>query len=271
MKKNIYLFFFALLSLSAAAQAVTEDSIDYIYIGVAEKQAPCLPTLMPEKVNIAYPQSNPKNTFHSTVQILRLLLDEKSNKPLKYASYPTDLFKDSIESEQKYSLGLTNALIEGLKRDKMVALCLDSLEYRYSYARLLQEIANIEGKGAENRIENDSFFQEFGIMEQKLPPNTENIDRKDWADLGNMLDIVVEKGFSARDSRPYFRILYLRLVWYKPEMTTAPRNLTLIPYHLAAPYLAKMYVKMEGQTMTKVSVLDYFTAGLFSGYMIYRE
>lgn len=273
MKKIVSLAFSYLLFHICLSQPNVGDSIDYIYIGIEEPlptpPISCLPSLQPEKVNIPFSQeAGSKDILHRQLQILRLFLDEKSNKPLKYASYPTNLYQDSLKSTAKYLNGFNNALIEGIKKGKILCVCPDSLEYRYTYNRLLQEITEIEKENFTNTEEIDFPFQEFGIKDtlpNKPAPKTTSTN---FEALGNIIDLVIEKGFTTTNSRPYFRILYLRLVWYNPDLSPHPHILAFIPYQLAAPYLSKMYIKSTNQEASQISVIDYFTSGQFRGHLI---
>lgn len=272
MKKIIFLFLLIFMKCFAQAQTTSEDSIDYIYIGIAEDtqtnvQTVYLPTLPPEKVSLPYLTENEKGVFQRKTYVLRLFLAEKNNLPLKNATYSKSLFQDSTSTTTK--IGFTNALVEGIKCGKIMAICPDSLEYRYTYQRLLNEMAEIEKELVENKADSYFPFQEFALTEEKEPISTENTNKNEWIALNNAMDIVVEKGFMSSDSRPYVKILYFRLVWHNPEISLRPRNLTLIPYSFAAPYLSQIYVKLENET--QISVLNYFAAGLFSGHLLLEE
>lgn len=273
MKKNVLLVFFSFFLSIIYAQSDAKDSVDYIYIGIEEENVPnvqsvCPPILQPEKVNISWGQDNAEDVLYRNIHVLRLLLEEKSNKPLKYASYSANLFGDSIQIEKKQAKGLSNALIEGIKCGKIVSICPDSLEYRYTYQRLIADIAHIEEDVTLDTTETYFPFQEFGIEDTFAAHKMAKISPIDWSALGNMMDIIIEKGFSTHNSRPYFRVLYFRLVWYNPEISPRPKILALIPYHFASPYLAKMYVMPQNKELTPISVLDYFASEQFSGYMI---
>lgn len=272
MKKIILIFLLIFWKFFAQAQPAAEDSVDYIYIGVEEDtkanvQTMYPPTLPPEKVSLPFFTENEKGVFQKKVYVMRLPLAEKNNLPLKSASYSKDLFKDSTFIAK--GQGLINALIEGIKCGKIMAICPDSLEYRYTYQRLQNELSHIEKAVVVEVSENYFPLQEFALAEEKEPISTENTSKNEWIALNNVVDIVVEKGFMSSDSRPYFRILYFRLVWHNPEISPRPRNLALIPYSFAAPYLAEVYVKLENET--QMSVLNYFAAELFLGHIISTE
>ncbi len=274
MKKIIFLFLLIFMKYFGQAQPASEDSIDYIYIGIEEDsqvnvQAIRPPLLQPEKVSLPFLVENEKGVFQKKMYVLRLFLDEKNNLPLKYASYSDNLFQDSIPTTKVQ--GLTHILIEGIKCGKIISICPDSLEYRYTYQRLKNELARLEDEKTFNTEENDFPLQEFDILPEKKDTFTQHLAKSDWTALSNMLDIVVEKGFMSSDSRPYFRILYFRLVWANSIISPHSRSIALIPYSFAAPYLAQIYVKPHQQAETQISVLHYFASQLFTGQPISTE
>ncbi|TAE48832.1 MAG: hypothetical protein EAZ89_14830 [Bacteroidetes bacterium] len=70
----------------------------------------------------------------------------------------------------------------------------------------------------------------YGLLAlQGVSPENEQPE-VEWEWLEEQLDLIAEEGFSTRNSDAFFRIRYIRLIWFNPQTARGQVAVALIPY-----------------------------------------
>lgn len=156
-----------------------------------------------------------RDLYHNTMEV-RLNLQHRVNLPLTQAILP----KGWANGRK----GIVMALIEGLRMGKFHGIHPDNPGRAYLYRDLAFDLLTLE------RLPTSQFSDEdiFKIVEKSVQ---------------KALDIVAVQGFSTQDSREFFKIRFLRLIWHNPNKSKLPHLLALIPYRSVRETLAKIMIK----------------------------
>jgi hypothetical protein len=173
--------------------------------------------------------------FQKEIQILRLPLTHFRNRPLQNAIYRADVFQDKKDKNAGHKTGFVSFLVEGLEKGKIVCLAPHNLSYKYDSLHFVKDMESAEQSTSDTVF---TGLSDFGISESEpLKATAKSISNANET-LNQSLDLVIEKGFLASNSRPYFKIVFIRLVYHN-EATDTDRILTWIPYHLVKQLLEK--------------------------------
>ena len=201
------------------------SAIEYIYI-VPEQNTPTEAKVV----------TSPKEDFYRKKLLIRIDLTEEANQPLFLASPET-------KAEKK---GIVDALITGLRKNQIKGVHPANLSQRYDYFDLIYHLLDLEG------------IQPGGM-----------VDSIRMADLGwewmhETLDLIVDQGFSSQSSKDFFRIKYLRLVWYNPYTAKGAKVIAVFPYKNVASYLEQVVCPIDSD-QREISAKEFLELQLFKG------
>ncbi|MEO1450545.1 MAG: hypothetical protein AAFV07_13535 [Bacteroidota bacterium] len=134
--------------------------------------------------------------------------------------------------------GLVPHLIEGLRLGEIRGLMPENPRQAYDYFDLVFDMLHLQGSDLES-------------LAGKV--SREDIE---WSWLQTELDLIVESGFDAHNSRDFFRIRFLRLIWHNPRDSRGRKAILLIPYAGARAWLEKLTCPLRGQSMSARELLE---------------
>ncbi|MEL7532122.1 MAG: hypothetical protein AAFN10_12470, partial [Bacteroidota bacterium] len=87
-----------------------------------------------------------------------------------------------------------------------------------------------------------------------------------WDNLNQYVDLIVEEGFSSRDSRAFTRIKYLRILWHDPQSPKGQHVLAVVSYAEASKVLEDLFYPFSkhGQRM-RIRLFDFFETQMYHG------
>lgn len=270
MKKIFFGLF--ILPIFLCAQPSDSDSVGIIYIGCGVSLSQDDTTLNAKttlherkKANVFLPNMNEEAIYRRT-KIIRIVGEEEVNRMLFQASYPEYLFSENTSLNTK--IGLINGIIEGLRTEKYVALNPKDMRYTYSYSELLRKVKNYQYPPPTQQQESVVIgLEEFGIKDSS---DYAHSPIPDLAPLTYALDLVVEEGVLKKNTRSYFRILYLRLLWYDSQAGAYPEIAAVFPYYQLKKYLEKMYVRNRYDDKNSLNVDEYLQAQRFYATLVWE-
>ncbi len=173
-----------------------------------------------------------KGDFYRNLMLSRISLDAKPNRALL-----------TIQNGANAPIPLPQALVNGMKKGLIQAQHPSNLRAPYRYFDLIDDLTSLNGLDR-----NDTIFWD------QLSPDYLNIS----------LDLIYEKGFSADNSREFFRPKFLRLIWFDPNGPLGPCVLAVFPYDKIKHYLIQLTA--ESDQGWHRSVAEIFDLHLFQGY-----
>lgn len=275
----LFLFFnFLFILLSSIAQPTESDTVGVIYIGFEEEKLKTIveqPKPSREKVTLSYPADDVKDVFEKNMYIYRLDLQHIANVWIKEITCSANLFDKDTEVK-RIKTGLIPAIITGIQQDKIIALSPSNKDYRFTYSDYVQQLTDWESQAniipAKEDTNTYNPFAEFAtpICKPKALEKKEirqNLSMYEH-DMCNKIDFVIEKGIQTQDSRPYFRIRFVQLLWYNPQIHSQAQIMAIIPYYLLQPYFEQMYVHDRNHASGTYNVRQYLDMGNFQGQVI---
>lgn len=236
---------------SLTAQPV--DTVGVIYVGFnrPKQPEPARPVPAPEPVykpvhaHVNYPLESRKDVIERHLYSCRIPLNHQKNVALRDAIYPKGELDGVQLSGYNQHFGFVEALLKGIKSGSLVALHPHNLDIQFTYQDYLSQLQKLNKRSeqAANKPEEEpSFFDEFGVKPEpaeKTPTGTDKF-------LVSEFELIIEKGVTYTDSRPYSKILYLQLL-YDHDLNSQTPNLPLlvIPYHLLKPFLEQMHTAAQ--------------------------
>lgn len=170
----------------------------------------------------------PQAGFFSQMHLRRIPMHHPQNRPLRQGT----------SKEQPDVSGLVAHLLEGLRLRKLEGRMPEDIDQSYDYFDLVFDILYLQGTD--------------------LSSLSGKVSRADieWSWMESQLDLIVESGFSADNSRPYFRIRYLRLMRVNPRMPHTRQAMLLIPYSSAVDWLETLSCPLRGMNRSAREVLE---------------
>lgn len=150
--------------------------------------------------------------------LLRLDLSDPQNLPL---------LKTEIRGSSQQ--GLVPVLLTGLQKGKYSGLHPSDIRRRFDYFDFVYHLLELEGI-------------QPGSLVDSIRPEDIGADR-----TYQYLDIIADEGFSADNSKKFFQIRYLRLIWFNSKHEPGPKIVAVFPWPKVAPYLRKALCPLEGQ------------------------
>lgn len=275
-----FLFLFSIYNIllsSAIAQPAESDTVGVIYIGFEEEKPQIIaeqPKPSREKVLLSYPSDDVKDVLEKNMYIYRLDLQHLANNWITETTCSASLFDEEADAK-RIKRGLIPAIIKGIENNKIIALSPLNKDYRFTYADYMQQLVEWESSAITTQIKEDTNtynpFAEFApICKPKVLEKKEimqNISMYEQ-NMCRKIDFVIEKGIQTNDSRPYFRIRFVQLLWYNPQISPKSQIMAIIPYYLLQPYFEQMYVQDSKQTSSTFNVKQYLDMGNFQGQVI---
>ncbi|RMG16004.1 MAG: hypothetical protein D6730_25695 [Bacteroidetes bacterium] len=180
-----------------------EEEPGYIYVKKRKKAIP----------SVRY---QPNRELLRGTTLYRIDLYHRINLPLLQAVLPPQL--------SSHHQGMVMGIVEGMKKKLFAGLHPHNPRKSYLYEDLVYDLLELEemssGQYAEEEISE--------IVEQSVQ---------------RVVDLVVEEGFSYRDSRPFFKVRFIRLIWYNPSRNKPAHLLTMVPYAAVATLFLQIKVK----------------------------
>lgn len=237
--------------VSLTAQPV--DTVGVIYVGFNRPKHPeparplPAPALehKPVHAQISYPLESRKDVIERHLFSCRIPLNHQKNIALRDAVYPQDGLADVQLSGYSQQFGFVEALLKAIKSGKLVALHPHDLDLQFTYQDYLSQLQKVRlltGQAELKTEEEPNFFEEFGMKPEtaeKKPMSTDKL-------VVSEFELIIEKGVTFTDSRPYSKILYLQLLHdhdLNPQTPSLP--LLVIPYHLLKPFLEQMHTAAQ--------------------------
>lgn len=272
----LFLHFFFVI-LSSIAQPTESDTVGVIYIGFEEEKPKTIeeqPKPSREKVMLSFPADDVKDVFEKNMYIYRLDLQHIANNWIKEITYSANLFDNDTEVK-KIKTGLIPAIIKGIQQDKIIALSPSNKDYRFTYSDYVQQLTDWESQThilpAQADTNTYNPFAEFApvckpkaLEKKEIRQNLSMYERN----MCNKIDFVIEKGIQTKDSRPYFRIRFVQLLWYNPQIQAQAQIMAIIPYYLLQPYFEQMFVQDSNHASGTYNVKQYLDMGNFQGQVI---
>lgn len=275
----LFLFLnFLFIILSAIAQPAESDTIGVIYIGFEEEKLKTIveqPKPSREKVVLSYPSDDVKDVLEKNMYIYRLDLQHLANIWVKEITCSANLF-DEVADKKKIKIGLIPAIIKGIESNKIIALSPLNKDYRFTYSDYVQQLTEweVQAKIVEMQEDTNTYnpFAEFArpickpkaLEKKEIRQNLSMYERN----MCHKIDFVIEKGIQTKDSRPYFRIRFVQLLWYNPQIHPQAQIMAIIPYYLLQPYFEQMYVHDSNHASGTYNVKQYLDMGNFQGQVI---
>lgn len=247
-----------------------QDSLEIYYIflkkdttteiSMAVKDSlPPKEVILPEKVHYNMSDESGTKDFIRHTYLYKIPFLHLQNQALFKTKYRQNLFWDSLDNEKFRQNTLVEAIIEGVQSGKILAVMPQDLSLRYSYKQLCKEIRAFENAERIDTIERVDM-SEFGIettQTLKEEPKSTN-----WENLNELMYIIAEEG--SNQSRNFFRIRYLCVVWYNPNRVIKPRLTMVIPYIFLEKYFQQIYISDKKNESKVLSVHDFLVGKMFS-------
>lgn len=201
-----------------------EDSlqVDYIYV---EK-----PQVQHSEVSS---QTEIGKDFLRKRVLLRLDLRDQTNLPLYQLAIP-----------EISEIGIVPALIYGLRLGRIKGLHPSDMRQSFDYFDLVYHLINLDGVQPGGRIDSISL-DDVGT---------------EWT--YQYLDIIADEGFSPDNSLGFFRIQYIRLLYFNPNTPAGAKIVVVLPYQAVSSFLDQYHCSMvEGET--NVSARSFFDLKMF--------
>ncbi|MEZ4829929.1 MAG: hypothetical protein R3C61_27145 [Bacteroidia bacterium] len=123
--------------------------------------------------------------------------------------------------------GIVAALLYGLRNGRYSALHPANLQQSLSYLDFLYYLISLEGTQPGNRTDSISP-EDIGIK---------------WT--YRFLDVIADEGFSPDNSRAFFRVRFLRLLWVNPHSATDPKIVMVFPFESVSSYLEQIICRAD--------------------------
>lgn len=235
MRLSLCLLILLTLQYSLAQNdSLRNDTVGYIQVDKEDRSAEREPSTR-----------DTRNDFYRNMVLWRLPINHPQNRPILSAQSPNQqsgaVYAQSVD-------GLMLNLIEGLRTGNIQARHPEDLKRRYDYFDLIYDLIELQGLNPDTLAEGLSV-DEFG-----------------WDNLNQYVDLIVEEGFSSRDSRAFTRIKYMRILWYDPQSSKGHHVLAIISYSEAAKVLEDLYYPFDkhGQKL-RIRLFDYFETQMYYG------
>ncbi|MEZ4776083.1 MAG: hypothetical protein R3D00_23100 [Bacteroidia bacterium] len=215
--------FICCIPFSVFAQYETDSlQVDYIYV-----EKPPVPQAEGSS------QTETGKDFLRKRVLLRLDLRDQTNLPLYQLAIP------EISGQ-----GIVPALIYGLRLGRIKGLHPSDLRQSFDYFDLVYHLINLDGVQPGGRIDSISL-DDVGT---------------EWT--YQYLDIIADEGFSPDNSLSFFRIQYIRLLYFNPHTPSGAKIVSVLPYDTVSAFLDNYYCGVEGSEMN-VSVRSFFDLKMF--------
>ncbi|MFK7925038.1 MAG: hypothetical protein AB8H47_23980 [Bacteroidia bacterium] len=230
----MFWFSIQLLSAQHPEDSLRNDTVGYIQIDKGDRPA--------ERPN---PVLDGRNDFYRNTVLWRLPINHPQNKPLLYAQSPVQqsgaVYAQAVD-------GLMLNLIEGLRTGNIQARHPQDLRRKYDYFDLIYDLIELQG------LDPDDLHDGLEVADLG------------WDNLNQYVDLVVQEGFSERDSRAFMRIKYLRILWHDPQSAQGVHTLAVLSYPEVVKVLDDLYYPFDkkGQEM-RIRLPDFFHAQMFWG------
>ncbi|MEM6348133.1 MAG: hypothetical protein AAF927_29905 [Bacteroidota bacterium] len=186
-----------------------------------------------------------RNDFYRNMVLWRLPIQHPQNRPLLLAQSPDQqggaVYAQAVD-------GLMLNLIEGLRTGNIQARHPDDLRRRYDYFDLIYDLIELQG------LDPDTLADGLAVAELG------------WDNLNQYVDLIVEEGFSAHDSRAFTRIKFMRILWHDPQSPKGQHVLAVLSYAEAAKVLEDLHYSFDkhGQKM-RIRLFDFFETQMYYG------
>lgn len=180
----------------------------------------------------------PQKDFYRNKSLLRVPFLTPHFDHLLYAKPIPGSFEGQSGTTQQ--VGIINLLMEALRLNDINGYYPDSLRGGYDYAQLKRDLMTLSGMDP-----NQGRFMDLNEM------------GGEW--MSEYLDLIVDEGFSAKDSKYFVRIRFLRLIWFDPNNIKGPKAMVIFPYEEVSYFLDQMTIQLPNHgsdTLTAKEFLE---------------